>query len=112
MLRRPGRDELQQLADELGLRASDADLATYARFVDETLKGCDLLDDLDDERPPVLYAERSFRRPLAAENRHGGWYVKCDVRGEPRGPLAGKRVALKDNICLAGIPMMNGASVL
>ena len=26
--------------------------------------------------------------------------------------LAGKRVAIKDNICVAGVPMMNGASVL
>ncbi|MEL6482285.1 MAG: amidase family protein, partial [Pseudomonadota bacterium] len=27
-------------------------------------------------------------------------------------PLAGKTIALKDNVCLAGVPMMNGASTL
>ena len=33
--------------------------------------------------------------------------------GAPRGPLAGQdSVALKDNVCLAGVPMMNGASTL
>jgi amidase len=34
------------------------------------------------------------------------------VPGAASGKLAGKTVALKDNICLAGVPMMNGASTL
>ena len=34
------------------------------------------------------------------------------MRGAPRGPLHGRTVALKDNVCLAGVPMMNGASTL
>ena len=32
--------------------------------------------------------------------------------GAPSGKLAGKKIALKDNISLAGVPMMNGASTL
>jgi amidase len=40
------------------------------------------------------------------------WAVKSEVRGAAHGPLAGKRVVLKDNVCLAGVPMMNGASSL
>src|SRR5262249_62342081 len=47
-----------------------------------------------------------------AENRYNAWYVKTTVKGAPSGKLAGKTVALKDNICLAGVPMMNGASTL
>ena len=38
--------------------------------------------------------------------------MKTEVRGAAHGPLSGKRVVLKDNICLAGVPMMNGASTL
>jgi amidase len=34
------------------------------------------------------------------------------VKGAPAGKLAGKTVVLKDNVCLAGVPMMNGASTL
>src|SRR6202043_215305 len=34
------------------------------------------------------------------------------VKGAPSGKLAGKTVALKDNVSLAGVPMMNGASTL
>ena len=34
------------------------------------------------------------------------------MKGAPAGKLAGKTVVLKDNVCLAGVPMMNGASTL
>ena len=34
------------------------------------------------------------------------------IKGAPSGKLAGKTVAIKDNVCVAGVPMMNGASTL
>ena len=34
------------------------------------------------------------------------------AEGAASGPLEGRRIVLKDNICLAGVPMMNGASSL
>ena len=60
----------------------------------------------------MRYPRTPGTRPSAAENPLGAWYVKSEVKGAPYGPLAGKRVVLKDNICLAGVPMMNGASTL
>ena len=50
------------------------------------------------------------RRPRRTPTN--AWYWKSEVKGRAGGPLKGKRVALKDNICLAGVPMMNGATVL
>ena len=32
------------------------------------------------------------------------------MKGAGSGKLADKKVALKDNICVAGIPMMNGSA--
>ena len=40
----------------------------------------------------------------------GGEEPRCAA--QPYGPLSGKRIVLKDNVCLAGVPMMNGASTL
>ena len=34
------------------------------------------------------------------------------IKGASSGKLAGKKIALKDNVSLAGVPMMNGASTL
>src|SRR5262249_3140104 len=39
-------------------------------------------------------------------------YVKTQIRGADTGPLRGKRVAVKDNVMVAGVPMMNGNAIL
>jgi hypothetical protein len=39
-------------------------------------------------------------------------YVRTDIEGAGSGKLKGKKVALKDNVCLVGVPMMNGASMM
>ena len=49
--------------------------------------------------------------PSAAENPHGAWYVRCEIRTHDAGPLAGMRVAAKDNVMVAGLPLLNGSSI-
>ena len=39
-------------------------------------------------------------------------YWRCDIKGAPSGKLQGKTVAIKDNTCVAGVPMMNGSRIL
>src|SRR5206468_10105814 len=51
-------------------------------------------------------------RPDPSDNPHNAWYWRCEIAGSPDGPLAGKRVAIKDNVCVAGVPMMNGSATL
>ena len=60
----------------------------------------------------VKYPRTPGYRPTGDENKHNAWYVKTTVEGAARGKLKGKTVVLKDNIMLAGVPMMNGASTL
>src|SRR5207244_2276027 len=62
--------------------------------------------------PAVRYPRTPGYRPEGAENRYNAWYVKTTVKGTQTGKLAGKTIVLKDNVCLAGVPMMNGASTL
>ena len=62
--------------------------------------------------PPVKYPRDGGWRPAPDENKLGAWYVKTSIKGKPGGKLAGRRVALKDNVCLAGVPMMVGAAFL
>jgi hypothetical protein len=39
-------------------------------------------------------------------------YYKTDIRGAADGRLAGRSVAVKDSIAVAGVPMMNGSRIL
>src|SRR3954454_18044167 len=72
----------------------------------------DVVDAMPDYVPAVTYPRTPGYRPDGDENKYNAWYVKTTVKGASSGKLAGKTVALKDNVCLAGVPMMNGASTL
>src|SRR5205085_550089 len=58
------------------------------------------------------YSRSGSYRPGPEENTLNAWYQRCSIKGAPSGILAGKRIAIKDNVCVAGVPMMNGTSVL
>ena len=47
-------------------------------------------------------------RLITCSNR----YWRCDIKGASSGKLVGKTVAIKDNTCVAGVPMMNGSLTL
>jgi amidase len=108
----PSLAQLGEAAAELGFTLTDADLAAHREALLPAFGAYNLVDRLPDELPPVGYPRLPGRRPLPEENRHGAWYIKTEIAGAAAGKLSGKRVALKDNICLAGVPMMNGASTL
>src|SRR5258708_3308957 len=71
-----------------------------------------LVGAMPDEVPPVKYPRTPGYRPSPEENPRNAWYRKSTVKGAASGKLKGKTVALKDNIMLAGVPMMNGSATL
>ena len=109
---RPTHAQLKEIVVELGMHMSDARIQEFLDVMQGTLEAYDVVDAMPDYLPPVLYPRTAGHRPSAEENPLNAWYVKTEVRGAPRGPLHGRTVALKDNVCLAGVPMMNGASTL
>lgn len=111
-VKRPSLEQMKEIVSSLHMSMSDAEVAEYLEVLEGTFQAYDRVQQLPDNLPPVRYPRTPGYRPGAAENRLGAWAVKAEVRGAPSGPLAGKRVVLKDNVCLAGVPMMNGASTL
>ena len=111
-VQRPTHAQLKEIVAELGMHMSDARIQEFLDVMQGTLAAYDVVDALPDYLPPVLYPRTAGHRPSPEQNPLNAWYVKTEVRGAPRGPLHGRTVALKDNVCLAGVPMMNGASTL
>ena len=111
-VQRPTLSQMRDVVSDLGMSMSDARILEFMECMKGTLDAYDLVDSLPDYLPPVLYPRTSGYRPTPEENPMNAWYVKTEIKGAPRGPLLGRTVALKDNVCLAGVPMMNGASTL
>jgi amidase len=111
-VKRPTEDQMRAVAQDLGMAMSDADIASYLGLLQGTFAAYDAVAAMPDYLPATKYPRTPGYKPEGEENKYNAWYVKTTVKGAPRGKLAGKEIVLKDNICLAGVPMMNGASTL
>ncbi len=108
----PSLDEIKLDAQALGFELSDAELKAVHSYAGTFLKSLDRVSKAAPPAAPPKYGPRESVRPPASDNPLGAWYVTASIQGAPTGPLAGKKIAIKDNICVAGLPMMNGSKVM
>jgi amidase len=104
-------DDVTRIAAAYGLPVSGNDISSFRALAGALLTSYDEVErryeaDLPD--PP----DRPWQRPADADNPLGAWYVTTQIQTTGEGPLAGRRIAVKDNIAVAGVPMMNGSAVL
>src|ERR1700739_1620440 len=111
-VRRPTLEQLRGVAEDLGMHMSDEELKSYDTLMQANYAAYDAVDAMPDYVPAVKYPRTPGYRPEGEENKYNAWYVKTEIKGASGGKLAGKKIALKDNVSLAGVPMMNGASTL
>lgn len=111
-VRRPTLNQMRDVVQGLGMSMGEREMLDYMTLMEANFQAYDVIDAMPDNLPKVKYPRTPGYRPSAAENPMNAWYVKAEVRGAASGPLSGKKIVLKDNVCLAGVPMMNGASTL
>jgi amidase len=108
----PTPDQLRAVAQQCGLSLTEQDVESFRGIMQGSIDAYNVIDGMPDEVPPVKYPRTPGYRPGPEENPRNAWYRKTSVQGASQGKLKGKRIALKDNIMLAGVPMMNGAATL
>ncbi len=117
-VRPPGKDEIAAIATGFGMSLSGADLESIQPMVAGFLGSYDAVEELYQDIKPSAPTDRAFTRPEPADNPLGAWYVTLDLHkpsepnGASEGPLEGYRLAIKDNLEIAGVPMMNGSRTL
>ena len=111
-VRKPSIDDLRKAAEAYHLTLTPEDLVSFRGLTDGVIASYRRLDELTEPKLPVKYPRSTGYRPSPEENPLNAWYWKCSIKGAAAGKLAGKKIAIKDNVCVAGIPMMNGTAVL
>lgn len=111
-VRRPDAKELQQTGRELGLTLSDDDSASFLGLMQGLFEAYDLVDGMAEQLPVVKYPRTPGNRPRREDNPFGAWAVKTRIQGASSGKLSGRTIAIKDNVCVAGVAMQNGSSIL
>lgn len=104
-------DELEALADEVGVTITDAEASAVAETVNGFLDGLDAVDEVAviDDGPG---GERRWREPT--DDPYNAVSYDCRIEPTPdnSGLLAGVEVGLKDIIAVAGVPMSCGSEVM
>jgi amidase len=108
----PTIDDLRRSAKAYRLVMREDDLLCVARLCEALGPAYERIDQLAAPKLPVKYPRERGRAPKDAENPLNAWAWICDVRGAAEGPLKGARIGIKDNICVAGMPMRNGSDLL
>ncbi len=112
-LRIPSREDLHRLAHSNGFTLSDDEVDSYYVLVSGLFELFDELDQLPEPHAPRRFPARDpGQRPTPDLDPFNAIVRRCSVAGASEGPLAGKRIGLKDNISVAGIPMTCGSMVL
>ncbi len=111
-IKTPTLGNLDLIARQYGLDLSDDDLQSFQGLLAGPIASYERIDELVEPKPEVKYPRAGAWRPEPADNPLNAWYYRCTIAGARGGKLKGKRIAIKDNVCVAGVPMMNGASVL
>jgi amidase len=112
-LRIPTRDDLQRLAQSHYFTLSPEEAEAYHTVLADIFPLLEQLDAMPEPHAPRKYPQRDpGGRPERQHDPYNAIVRRCSVVGAAQGPLAGKRLGLKDNVCIAGIPMTYGSRVL
>ncbi len=112
-LREPTADQLRRLAAANYFELSDEELDAFRSLLPDMFAALNTLEQAPAQLPPIKYHERAVgSRPSPREDPFNAIVRRCTVKGAGSGKLAGKRIGLKDNICVAGIPMTCASLVL
>ena len=111
-INRPTHQQLADIVASLGMNMDDAEIGFYLENMQGVFDRYDIIDQMPDDIPQVRYPRTPGYRPQPKDNPNNAWYWKSEIKGAESGKLAGKTVAIKDNVMVAGVPMMNGASTL
>ena len=112
-LRQPTPDDLKRLAEANHMELTANELEGFLETIPGLFDSYEILDRLPEPKAPLKYPDRELgARPSPEDDPYNAILYRCRLTGAAAGKLAGKRIGLKNNTCIAGMPMTCASKVL
>jgi len=112
-LRRPSAEDLRRLAAAHHFEVTSEEVDAYLSLLPDIFASLEVFAQAPSNLPPITYRDRDpGRRPSRQEDPLNAIVRRCSVKGAKTGKLAGKKIGIKDNVCIAGVPMTCASLVL
>ncbi|HZP27686.1 MAG TPA: amidase family protein, partial [Acidimicrobiia bacterium] len=106
----PSVADVESLARLEGIELKEGKAADLLGTVAALVEAAARAEERETLRPELRPGRRDpGRRPSPEEDPYNAFIRRCLVEGAPDGPLAGRTVAVKDNIAVGGVPMTEGS---
>ena len=112
-IRKPTPEDLKRLAEANHFELAEDELEGYQLMISALFDSYDVLDQMPETKEPLKYPDRdSGMRPTLEMDPYNAILRQCRLPGASGGKLNGKRIGLKNNINVAGMPMTCASKVL
>jgi amidase len=111
-LRPPSVEDVAALGDLDHLALSQEECSEITSLAGRVLGLLDDVEALPELEGPVRYPRTPGHRPSAEEDPVNAFVRILAIQGAETGPLAGRRIGVKDNTAVAGVPVTNGSRTL
>lgn len=112
----PSESDIQEVLVSLGFDPSSESIAEYREAVSGSLEPYNRLladDNKGELKPSVPIDQRTVEPPTSpTKDQLNCWRQRYEISTTDSGPLDDLRVAIKDNVAIAGIPLTCGSDAL
>jgi amidase len=108
----PNKEHVHQVAKSLDFSIHADDEDEYLELMRHTLSCYEAINSFEHDKPEIKYPRSEITYP--EDNKYNAWFVKSEIVGnnDPNTKLFGKTIAIKDNISVAQLPLINGTDFL
>lgn len=108
----PSKQDILRIAEANGFPLNAEELEVFGQSLAQSVRSYDRIAQLPEPRRAPERARNAGWAPQAQDNPYGAWAWRSSIKTKSSGALAGKRIVIKDNVAVAGLPLRNGSSLL